>query len=92
MLDPSGMLEGIERPSFGEPDWRHEDLFGGTFPTLSFEKSYITMLPLPQHLAYWNEMRAKGAFTSPLDAASHLLPEWIKRYAKDSVLKIAGEN
>lgn len=87
-LDPRPMLEEIEQPSFGEPDWRHEDLFGGTSPTLAFAKSYITMLPLPQHLAHWSEMRTKGAFPTPLSAASHLLPEWLKRYVKDGIFKV----
>lgn len=86
-LDNRPMLEEIERPFFGEPDCRHEDLFGGNYPTHQFLKSFIGMLPAHQHLAHWMELNREGAFRGPLNAASHLIPEWLKRFVKDGILK-----
>src|SRR5690606_28798922 len=40
-LDNRTMLEGAEAPQFGEPDWRHEDIFGGNWPIEQFLKSYM---------------------------------------------------
>lgn len=86
-LDNRAMLEGIEAPSFGEPDWRHEDIFGGDWPTAQVVKSYMGTLPLHQRVAHWRELRAAGAFASWKSAASHVvLPEWLKRYVKDGLL------
>ncbi len=83
-LDNSAMLEGVEAPSSGEPDWRHEDIFGGDWPTPQFLKSYMGMLPLHQRVAHWKELRAAGVFPSAKSAAAHvLLPEWLKRTVKD---------
>jgi hypothetical protein len=44
------------------------------------------MLPLHQHWAHWNEVRRQGIYSGPLDAASYLLPEWLKRFVKDAIL------
>jgi hypothetical protein len=86
-LDNRAMLEGAETPYFGEPDRRHEDIFGGDWPTAQVVKSYMGMLPLHQRVAHWRELRGTGVFTSPKSAASHvLLPEWLKRYVKDGLL------
>lgn len=90
-LDSRAMLEQTETPSFGEPDIRHEDIFGGTWPTVRVLMSYMTMLPLHQQLAHWNEARAAGGFKNGAEAASYLVPEWLKRYLKDRVLKLPEE-
>jgi hypothetical protein len=87
-LDNRAMLEAVEQPHFGEPDCRHEDIFGGHWPTVRVVMSYMTMLPPHQHLAHWNEVRRQGAFSGAGDAATHLLPEWLKRYVKDGLLKL----
>lgn len=87
-LDNREMLERVETPHFGEPDIRHEDIFGGSWPTSKVFMSYMGMLPLHQHLAHWNEVQARKGFRSPAEAATYLLPEWLKRYVKDAVLKL----
>ena len=90
-LDNTAMLEGVEAPSFGEPDWRHEDIFGGDWPTTQVVKSYMGLLPLGQRIAHWKELRETGVFASKLSAASHVfLPEWLKRFAKDGLRKRAA--
>ncbi|MBL8536036.1 MAG: glycosyltransferase family 4 protein [Hyphomonadaceae bacterium] len=84
-LDNAAMLAGDERPSFGEPDWRHEDIFGGNWPTIERIKNYMGMLPTHQHLAHWSEVRAAGGFRSASEALRYLAPEWLKRRLKDGV-------
>jgi hypothetical protein len=82
-LDNRAMLQGVEAPQFGEPDWRHEDIFGGNWPIEQFLKSYMGVLPLSQRIAHWRELDARGAFASKGSALSHtLLPEWLKRALK----------
>jgi hypothetical protein len=85
-LDNRAMLDATEQPYFGEPDCRHEDIFGGDWPTVRVVVSYMGMLPLHQHWAHWNEVRRQGIYSGPLDAASYLLPEWLKRFVKDAIL------
>jgi hypothetical protein len=85
-LDNRSMLLGAETPHFGEPDIRHEDMFGGNWPTIERVKSYMAMLPPHQHWAHWNEVRRAGAFPNALSAASALAPEWMKRLVKDGLL------
>ncbi|MBC7769866.1 MAG: glycosyltransferase family 4 protein [Phycisphaerales bacterium] len=82
-LDNRAMLDAVETPHFGEPDWRHEDIFGGNWPIAQFLKSYIGVLPLHQRIAHWRELRAAGAFDGAASEISHtLLPEWLKRSVK----------
>jgi len=50
--------------------------------------SYMGMLPAHQHWAHWQEVRAQGAFSSNGEAVSYLLPEWLKRWVKDGILKL----
>ena len=85
------MLEQTETPSLRRTGLRHEDIFGGTWPTVRVLMSYMTMLPLHQQLAHWNEARAAGGFKNGAEAASYLVPEWLKRYLKDRVLKLPEE-
>ncbi len=82
-LDNRVMLQQVEAPSFGEPDWRHEDIFGGNWPIEQFLKSYMGVLPLRQRIAHWRELKAAGAFDSRSSEINHtLLPEWLKRALK----------
>ncbi len=91
LLDNRPMLEAIERPHFAEPDTRHEDIFGGTWPTIRVVMSYMGMMPARQHWAHWQQVRRDGGFKSNAEAASYLVPEWLKRYVKDGVLKLPEE-
>lgn len=87
-LDNREMLERVEAPSFGEPDWRHEDIFGGDWPVAQVVKSYMGMLPLGQRVAHYRELHGTGVFATPMSAAAHtFVPEWLKRCVKDGLLK-----
>lgn len=82
-LDNRAMLERDEQPQTGEPDWRHEDIFGGHWPTAQYVKSYMGVMPLHQRIAHWRELKGEGVFANAKSALSHtLLPEWLKRAAK----------
>lgn len=85
-LDNRDMLKGVEAPHFGEPDWRHEDIFGGNWPIQQIVKSYIGVLPLHQRMAHWRELQGAGVFKSQLNSLPYLLPEWAKRAVRDGVL------
>jgi len=91
VLDNRAMLQEIEAPSFGEPDWRHEDIFGGDWPVIQLVKSYLPILPYKQRMAHWREVRDAGAFRTKKEAASYLMPEWFKRFVKDGILKLPEE-
>jgi hypothetical protein len=84
-LDNYSMLrsEEIERPYFGEPDRRHEDMFKSDHPLSVDLKGYMGMVSARQQWTYWNELRREGAFESGWQAATYLAPEWLKRVLKD---------
>jgi hypothetical protein len=84
-LDNTILLRGddIERPFFGEPDRRHEDMFKSDFPISGALMGYLGMVPMRQRWNYWNEMRREGAFKNSWQASTYLLPEWLKRVLKD---------
>jgi hypothetical protein len=90
-LDNRPMLEEIEQPYFGEPDCRHQEIFGGVWPTSRVVMSYMSMLPFAQHMSHWKKLRAEGAFKSQGEAISNLFPEWLKRRVKDGILKLPEE-
>lgn len=84
-LDNATMLAnaGTEKPYFGEPDCRHGEIFEGNYPSVNFVKSYMGMLPPRHHFEHWNKLRRAGLFNGPFEAATYLLPEWLKRAVKD---------
>ena len=84
-LDNSSMLQDdiLERPFFGEPDRRHEEIFRSDYPLSEHLKSYMGMVPGRQQWAYWRELRRSGAFANSRQAFRYLLPEWLKRVLTD---------
>jgi hypothetical protein len=86
-IDNRGISQQSEPPSFGEPDCRHQEIFSSVFPTFRFVKNYMGLLPMRQQLRHWNEVRRIGGFNNAAEAASYLMPEWVKRLVKDDVLR-----
>ncbi|MDP4005841.1 glycosyltransferase [Methylobacterium sp. NEAU K] len=72
-----------EAPHLGEPDLRHQDMFGSDFPVSGMTKNYIGMLPLRQRIASWAALRSAGHFSGPWERVRLLLPEWLVRNVKD---------
>ena len=82
-VQPATILSaGDETPAFGEPDCRHEDMFRSSYPMSEVIKGYLGMMPLGTRLRSWNELRRSNAFSSWIEAASSLPPEWMKRRLK----------
>jgi hypothetical protein len=84
-LDAAAFLAGhaVEEPHFGEPDRRHQEMFQSSYPMSGHLKAYMGMVPWQQQFAYWQALRKDGAFSSAGEAASFLIPEWLKRSVKD---------
>jgi hypothetical protein len=72
-----------EAPHLGEPDLRHQDMFGSDFPVSGMTKNYIGMLPLRQRVASWAALRRAGDLSGPWERVRLLLPEWLVRNVKD---------
>ncbi|MEX5419688.1 hypothetical protein WCD98_29920, partial [Pseudomonas aeruginosa] len=72
-----------ETPHLGEPDLRHQDMFGSDFPVSEMTKNYFGMLPLRQRVASWLVLRRAGDFSGLWEPVRLLLPEWLVRNVKD---------
>lgn len=83
-LPPEAGAPGpAETPHLGEPDLRHQDMFGSDFPVSEMTKNYIGMLPLRQRVASWLALRRAGDFSGLWEPVRLLLPEWLVRNVKD---------
>ncbi|MGE0740460.1 MAG: glycosyl transferase family 1 [Hyphomonadaceae bacterium] len=85
-IDPKAHLAAMPDESFhdGEPDCRLYEVFG--FPNdnpARLMKAYLGLLPSDKRLAFWQELRAAGAFTDSREAVRGLLPDWLVRAVKD---------
>lgn len=65
-------------PRFGEPDIRHEDMYGSSADVDEFAKDFTSMLPLAARLKTVNRLRQRGAVRG-LQILRLLVPEWVKR-------------
>ena len=84
-INTSRMLRGdfIERPFFGEPDCRHEEMFRSDYPLSGPLRGYMGMVSMKQRWAYRQELRRQGAFEGWWQSSTCLLPEWFKRAVKE---------
>lgn len=73
----------IDTPRTGEPDWRHEAIYGSRYPLANFTLNYIGVLPFIPRLQAWNELRKSGNTGNLATNLRLLLPEWLKRRMKD---------
>lgn len=87
VLDNREMLSRVEKPGFGEPDSKIENIFGGDYPHEKMLAAYVGILPARQRITYWNKLRRAGALPGGLAALSLLAPDWIRRRIKDEMLK-----
>lgn len=84
-INTSRMLRGdfIERPFFGEPDCRHEEMFRSDYPLSGPLRGYMGMVSMKQRWTYRQELRRQGAFEDWWQLSTCLLPEWFKRAVKN---------
>lgn len=92
LMPDSGDPVPAEAPHLGEPDLRHQDMFGSIFPVAEMTKNYIGMLPLRQRVASWAALGRAGDFSGPWERVRLLLPEWLVRNVKDrfGTLRVRG--
>ncbi len=75
---PATPAVDIDTPRTGEPDWRHEAIYGGDIPLPVLTSDYMGALALPARLRVWNQLRRSKALEGGV-ALRTLLPEWLKR-------------
>jgi len=69
-------------PRFGEPDRRHEDMYGSHTPLSEIAKDQMGALNLTSRLKVWRQLRREGGIKGGGEALRLLLPEWLKRRLK----------
>ncbi|MDP3737113.1 MAG: hypothetical protein Q8R02_06975 [Hyphomonadaceae bacterium] len=67
-----------DRPRFGEPDCRHEEIFGADEPLSNLTKDYMGLLSLGPRLRLWAALRRSGDIRGLSETLRLLLPEWVK--------------
>lgn len=72
----------IDTLRVGEPDWRHEAIYGSAHPIGEIALDYLGVLPLQTRLRVWNAFRRSGDIRGLAASARLLLPEWLKRRLK----------
>jgi hypothetical protein len=72
----------IDTPRTGEPDWRHEAIYGSPHPISAIALDYMGALPLDARLRVWNAFRKSGDIRGLAASVRLLLPEWLKRRLK----------
>lgn len=72
----------IDTPRTGEPDWRHEAVYGSDILLTDLTKDYMGALSLEARLRVWRALQSSGEIRGALAAARLMLPEWLKRRLK----------
>ena len=71
-----------EAPHVGEPDLRHQEMFGSEMSEAEMTKNFLGMLPFAQRRRSWSELRRAGGFGSARASLRGLVPEWLVRTLK----------
>jgi hypothetical protein len=73
-----------DTPRFGEPDCRHQDMYGSHTPLSEIAKDQVGAFSLPTRFKLWRQFRRDGNIKGRGEAVRLLLPEWLKRRLKRS--------
>ncbi len=73
-----------DTPRFGEPDCRHQDMYGSHTPLSEIAKDQVGAFSLPTRFKLWRRFRLDGNINGHSEAVRLLLPEWLKRRLKRS--------
>lgn len=76
--DGIDMPETTDVPQLGEPDVRHQEMFGSVQSLVEIEKLYMATLPFGPRMRVWKSLAHRGEIASPLEAIVRLLPSWLK--------------
>lgn len=72
------MPDSTDVPGLGEPDVRHEEMFGSEQSIVEIEKLSMAGLPLAARLRVWSSLRRRGEISSLAEALVRLVPSWLK--------------
>ncbi len=79
----SGAMPGSpDTPHFGEPDCRHEDMYGSEVELVEIAKDNMGALSLPARLRVWRQFLREGSIHGGAEALRLLMPDWLKRWLK----------
>jgi glycosyltransferase involved in cell wall biosynthesis len=79
----SGPMPGNpDTPRFGEPDIRHEDMYGSHTPLDEIAKDHIGAFALPTRIRLVSQLQSEGKISGARQALRLLVPEWLKRRLK----------
>jgi glycosyltransferase involved in cell wall biosynthesis len=79
----SSVMPGApDTPHFGEPDCRHEDMYGSSTNLGEFAKDQMGALTLSTRLKVWRAFLRDGTIRGGSEALRLLMPEWLKRRLK----------
>ncbi len=78
LADRPEMPETTDIPGIGEPDVRHQEMFGSVQSLVEIEKLYMATLPFGPRLHVWRSLLKRGEFTSPSEWLIRMLPSWLK--------------
>lgn len=77
---PSTLIvpNAVDAPRLGEPDVRHEEMFGSEQSITDIEKIAMAGLPMLARLRVWMSLIRRGEIKSPIRALTGLAPSWLK--------------
>ena len=79
-VPPDGVTlrDGPDQLHLGEPDLRHEDMYGSEADIDDYIRDFTGMLPIGARIRTITRLNKEGAIHSPLQAVKLLAPEWLK--------------
>ncbi len=78
----NAMPDATDAPYFGEPDRRHESIYGSDVSLVDIERDYVGLLSLKGRIRAIRNLSASGHLRSRREALRLLLPEWLKTRAR----------
>jgi glycosyltransferase involved in cell wall biosynthesis len=78
------MPDATDTPYFGEPDRRHESIYGSDVSLVDIERDYIGLLSIKGRIRAIGNLSGEGHLRSLSETLRLLLPEWLKTRARRS--------
>lgn len=75
---PPQMPDSIDEPGLGEPDIRHEGMFGSVQSLIDIEKVYMGGLPYSARVRAWRSLKERGEVSGAAESLRLLMPGWLK--------------
>jgi len=75
---PTAPAFDIDSARVGEPDWRHEEIYGSKIDLADLTKEYIGAMSFPARMRVWKTLKRAGQIGGLKASLRLLLPEWLK--------------